>query len=345
MKTKISFDIQERTIANHKDDITKNLRKKYAQESKHLSQLNTYKSCLALVCDWLIVGIFIYVCELWFNPIFYMITILIIAGRQHAALVIVHEAAHFRISPKAWFNDLISDYFAAYPVLFDTHKYRLNHSKHHRFLNTDRDPDWIRKIPLRQWQFPLPISYVFRTYPKFLFVKGPLEWLILSLNFSGIVPISKLLGSYAQRKELVKRLVYYSVVAGIISYMNLWQELLLYWFVPLFFVFPTFQRIRSVAEHFGLEHNHELNSSRNVLAPWYETILFAPHNSNYHLTHHLFPAIPFYNLKKMNNFLMEDKAYCKLAHQNQSYIVSSKYPLRWDLFTKELKAISLPKVS
>lgn len=38
------------------------------------------------------------------------------------------------------------------------------------------------------------------------------------------------------------------------------------------------------------------------------------HHDNYHLVHHLFPAIPHYNLKKAHIILMNDKKYREAHH-------------------------------
>jgi fatty acid desaturase len=42
-------------------------------------------------------------------------------------------------------------------------------------------------------------------------------------------------------------------------------------------------------------------------------------NANYHLVHHLFPAIPQYNLPEMNRLLFADPEFCKFAHRNKTY--------------------------
>ncbi len=338
MKTAENFETEAEALFLNQQAVAKDLRKKFIEQTRHLSQLRTWRSVLALATDWAVIVGVASACELWFNPLSYFLAIAIIAGRQHGFFVLIHEATHFRLSNSAKINDLLSDYFAAIPVFFDTHMYRMNHSKHHRFLNSEEDPDWVRKQGRPEWKFPIRKDYIAKTYPKFLLFRGAVEWMTISLIFSGVLPLKTMLTGY-QRRLVLKRFVYYAVAAALLTYTQLWTAFAMYWVVPLLFVFPSFQRVRSVAEHFGLKREHELNSSRNILAPWYETLFFAPHNVNYHLVHHMFPAVPFYNLKKLNTLLMEDADYRRLAHQNTSYIALSAYALTKDLLVQKTEGL------
>lgn len=335
MSTLEDFESQSDVVFAREEAVARGLRKKFALEVKEMSKLRPWKSVLALVFDWAVVVGAIILCEMWFNPLSYLLAATIIAGRQHALLVLAHDAAHFRISSHSLINDFMSDFFAAIPAFFDTKMYRLHHAKHHRFLNTDNDPDWSRKRGRPEWQFPISKMFILKTYPKFIIFNGAAEWMTLSLFFSGILPLNTIFKG-DQRKQFLKRVVYFGIAAAIFTYMGVWKEFFMYWVVPLLFVFPSFQRVRSVAEHFGLKCDHELNSSRNVLAPWYETMFFAPHSVNYHLTHHIFPGVPFYNLKRLNKLMMTDTEYRKLAHQNLSYVVPSAYPLTQDLLSESV---------
>ena len=81
-----------------------------------------------------------------------------------------------------------------------------------------------------------------------------------------------------------------------------------------------FQYIRSVAEHFGeLAYEDSLSSSRTILPTRLERFLIALHNVSYHLEHHLFPGVPFYNLPKLHKKLMKGEAYQINAHITKGY--------------------------
>jgi len=269
---------------------------------KH-SQVNPLRQMATLLLDWVCMiaamGVAIYF------PPFYFFAVLIIAGRQHALLMMMHEGAHFRISKNTKLNDFVSDTFAAYPVFFSTLDYRNNHLPHHRYTNTDQDPDWIRKISHPEWQFPQSKSSIAKLLGRQILVGG-VEWLVLM----------------ARINKGWKKGIYWATILCFISAFGVWKEFLLFWMVPMMTFFPLFQRIRSIAEHFGLERSHEMNSTRNILAHPLETFFFSPHNVNYHLAHHMFPSVPQYNLKALHEDFCKHPVYRDLAHNNSSFFVT-----------------------
>ncbi len=69
-----------------------------------------------------------------------------------------------------------------------------------------------------------------------------------------------------------------------------------------------------MAEHSGLNNDTELTANRNTFGMHWTLFLLHPHHDNYHLVHHLFPAIPHYNLKKAHTILMQNKKYREAHH-------------------------------
>jgi fatty acid desaturase len=311
----------------------RDLRRSVAPELQKMSKLQPHRTYLAIAFDYLLIAGAIALGEIWPAPLTYFAAVLLIAGRQHALLGITHEGVHYRISAHHRWNDLVSDWLAAFPIFFDTEAYRQSHMKHHRHLNTDDDPDWVRKVGQPQWSFPVTPAYIAKSAPRFALWTGWRDWLGFSLPMTGLSPWRSVL-NFTQLRRLAKRAPFYLVAFGLIGHFQLWAEFALYWLVPFFFVFPTFQRIRSVAEHFALKYTHELNSTRNVHASWFERLFFGPHQLGYHLTHHLFPSVPFYRLPDFNQILEQDPGYRRQAHQNSAYITPRKGSMVRDLLGK-----------
>jgi fatty acid desaturase len=302
-----------------------------------LSEIQTLKQMSYIAFDWIVVTVSIVISQHYFNAATYILAVLVIAGRQHAMLAIMHEAAHLRLSKNHTVNDFLGNCLAAFPILAATEWYREHHGKHHRYLNSDQDPDWSRKVNFDEWKFPQSTKRFIGTISK-QFIVGGYEWLNLMVTMSGLFPLRRL-NDHNRAKTLALKATYYLVSLSVIFYFGLGSLFLIYWLVPLLIVFPALQRIRSISEHFGLAHTHELNATRNIESNWIERALLAPHNINFHLAHHLYPGVPHYNLNKLHQRLLTCSDYRAHAHQNDSYLSNTPKSLLKDL----IKPVSEPK--
>ncbi|MBX3039606.1 MAG: fatty acid desaturase family protein [Bdellovibrionaceae bacterium] len=291
------------------------------------SEVSFAKQFAFILTDWLVIFGAAFLSQQFFNPLSYLAAVLIIATRQHALLILMHDGSHFRLSNNRLLNDLTSDFLTAFPFLGATSWYRRHHAAHHRHLNTDQDPDWARKIHLQEWQFPQSVFQMTKTFTKQVLIGG-FEWVYLMVLMGIKVPETR-------TAKAIKALYYLGAFATI-HWLNLWSELVLFWLVPLFFVFPSLQRFRSMTEHFGLERSHELKDARNTLSNPIETFCLSPHGTNFHLVHHLFPSVPHYKLRKVHEKLMTFPLYAEESHHNASYLFASTSVLR-DLLDKPPK--------
>lgn len=300
-----------------------------------LSHLSTARFLWATALDWgIICGSIALSLAHPNNWIIYGLAVFMIATRQHAFLILAHEGAHFRVHRQSFLNDLISDILCAYPILFDTKIYRHTHLQHHDHLNTEQDPDWVRKYQLKEWIFPQSLKQIALFMLTYVPLKGALEWVVAAFHFSGL---KKITGYERSAFQVVSKLVFWSIVAGALAWTNQWTLFFWYWTVPFFTVFPGLQRLRSIAEHFGLSYSDDLTSTRDIRPSWLEGFLMAPHNVHFHLCHHLYPSVPFYNLAKLHSALMADAEFARKSHQNDSYILPTTKSLVRDLISTAKK--------
>ncbi|MEZ0393354.1 MAG: fatty acid desaturase family protein [Pseudobdellovibrionaceae bacterium] len=275
---------------------------------KEHSEARPGSHLLMMAFDWLCIGVTCALSLRFPHPALFTLSVMVIGCRQHALLVLAHDGAHNRISKNSRANDLFSNLFCGYPTLLSTKDYRRHHLAHHQHTNTDADPDWARKIQMREWQYPQNRVLMFTTMLKVFFVGGPL-WIYFMSKMT---------------QDNGPKMLYWACVLGVVTYLQAWPLFLLYWALPLMTVFQVIQRIRSIAEHFGLPRAHELNDTRNILAGPIEKFLLSPHNVNYHLTHHLFPSVPFSNLPGLHQKLNEHPIYRALAHNNDSFLFGKR---------------------
>jgi fatty acid desaturase len=281
---------------------------------KRLSVLNTWRTISAIAFDWAVIAAAIAISKWADHPLVYILAVAVIGGRMHAFAILLHEFAHFRfMSGRKTLSDWVCDLALAWPILTTVGSYRINHLAHHRYTNTDQDPDWVFKLGNRKFVFPKAWQEAVMDLAGYVLVVSSI------IDIFNIMGRLKLLDKSPLSYRLA-RLGFYIVMATLFTVLGIWTDVLLYWFVPYLTAFFLFMHVRSVAEHFGnLDYSHELSSTRTVLPHLWERAFFSPHNVNHHLEHHLYPSVPFYNLPQLHAVLMKNPEFAARAHLTRGY--------------------------
>jgi len=283
-------------------------------EVKRLSRLAPWRTAAAIVVDWAIIAAAIGLSEWTDSWLVWLAAVPVIAGRMHALAALMHDFAHYRFIAEKKLSDAVGNLVLAWPIGTTVAGYRRNHLAHHNYTNTGRDPDWVVKLGTREFSFPQEMRFAL-------------------LNFLGyFVGVSSLrdMRTAFQRmrdddvspwRQKLARLGFYGAIAAALTVTGTWAEFALYWAVPYVTLFFLFLYVRSVAEHFGetMEATSELNGTRTVLPHFWERWFFCPRNLNYHLDHHLYPSVPFYNLPALHEALKRNRAYAGEGHLTRGY--------------------------
>lgn len=297
---------------NNANDLNLNIP---SEELKPLFKKQIYRHVLGMLYDWALIILSIYLCLMYFNPLTYFIAVLIIGSRMHALAILMHDATHYRFLSNRKWSDFITNVTTMYPLFTNIDNYRQNHLRHHRHLNSEDDPDWVAKLGVKAFTFPKS---------KTEFLMTILSYLTLYRGLSDAIWFFKRFQNPKKGEEKPKdrkQLIFVLVLITVLTLGGWWKYYLLFWVVPYLSTFFMYQYIRSVAEHFGdLEYDHLLTSTRTVMPNWFEKFLLAPHNVGYHLEHHLYPGVPYYNLGKLHQLLMRDEKYSKQAHITIGYL-------------------------
>lgn len=72
--------------------------------------------------------------------------------------------------------------------------------------------------------------------------------------------------------------------------------------IPVFFVFPVAFALNRLGQHYDIDPNDPAKWSTLVKSSWFWNSLFL--FSNFHLEHHYFPSVPFYNLPRLQKLLL-----------------------------------------
>jgi fatty acid desaturase len=280
------------------------------EEIRNLSQIDSMKFTMAAALEVSLIVAAVGICQVWWNPLTYVLAVIVIGSRINGLGALMHDAAHYRGYANRKLNDFVGELLAL-PTSASMAGYRNSHFAHHRELNSENDPDWQRNLGLKEYEFPA----------------SPGSVLVHTVQYLSGLKIATAVGGFHKNKETrdiaaaVTRARLFFFAALLVSSIALgfWKLLLLYWIVPLMTVFLAIRYIRSVAEHYAVEHENVLNESRTVMAPFWELWLIAPWGLNYHLEHHLFPGVPCFRLGELHRLLMTKHPYPQIAHVTQGY--------------------------
>ncbi|MDK7115336.1 fatty acid desaturase family protein [Staphylococcus pettenkoferi] len=283
--------------------------KEIRKELKPLMKKNNYYNIIALIIDWsLILG-----CSAASvfseNLIIYLFTILIIGSRMRAFDNLMHEACHRSLFTNKFYNKWIACLFIAFPIFTSYTAYCNSHFEHHRNLwDAEKDPDTkrYRLVGLDKPQKSTKLfvkNHILKTLLLFHVPKYILGTINVNL-YSKEIP----------KSEIWVRNIFWMSIITLSIIFNFWLYLILFWFVLLLTTFQIIRYWAEMAEHSGLNNGEEITASRNTFGMPWTIFLLHPHHDNYHLVHHLFPAIPHYNLKKAHEILMTDTKYREAHH-------------------------------
>lgn len=273
-------------------------------EIRRLSVLSPGRGALHVAFEWAVVFATIAVAQKLRNPFVYVLAVMVIGARQHAMLILMHEAVHHRLFKSKRLNEIVGDVLLAWPCLVSMRSFSRNHLAHHRHLNTAADPDIVRKQNDPEWRFPMR--------------RSRLAW-ILAKQFTGLgfvylVQVFRSLDKNAADETVTYkrlRMGFYAVALAIILYAGVFKLFLLYWALPfltwLMFIF----RIRTMSEHPKVERTSEYATSLEYRLSRLERMFVTPKYAFYHIEHHCYPSVPFYRLPELHQVLTANEAFRK----------------------------------
>jgi fatty acid desaturase len=298
-----------------------------AEELAPLTQLSAARSLLAIAQTVSLLALFIGV-GAWAlghgHWALVVLCVLLIGPQQHAIFILNHEAAHYRLLPNRWWNDALGSFIGMTGGV-SMHTYRVTHRLHHNHLYGPQDPDTAI-----HGGYPRGTAYLLKKLAQDLV--GWNAWKTYAYFFgapainaetgAAINPLNDTSEDLRRAARTDRwRVVAFQVLVPIALYfiaINLeWMPAnrqfslifwcyLVFWLLPLVTVLQPILRLRAILEHGGAtdlsspltaaRSNRTSGTTTNVLA---RCFLF-PHHVNYHMEHHLYPAVPHYHLPSLH---------------------------------------------
>lgn len=292
------------------------------EEITELTTKSDLHGSWAVLSTWAVIGgTFAVVASTWeYLPVWGKLlmciaALVILAGRQLALAIIMHDASHQSLFKTKWLNDIATDWLCARPIWNDLKKYRAHHLRHHSKTSTVEDPD----LSLVEG-FPTSKKSLMRKF--FRDVSG-----ITGLKFAlgrVLMDVEKMEWTVSNDRRWIsqegRHWVDYpkaflknsggAIATNAALFSILWAaghpKLYVLWILAYLTPFPLFLRVRSMAEHAGMPtSNSALTNTRSTKAGYIARALVAPIHVNFHKEHHLMATVPYFKLPKMHQMLLE----------------------------------------
>ena len=246
--------------------------------------------------------------------------IVILGGRQLGLGILMHETAHRSLMKSGPVNDWVGQWLCAAPMFVDLLTYRRYHMTHHARTGTEQDPDLGNYA-----NYPVSTASLLRKMGRDLSGRSGVRALLsLMFLYASRDPEAQRQGySYTQDAPAGSRsvrtllwnvrriLAANAVMLGLCALAGHAAAYLL-WPVSWLTTYMLFSRIRNAAEHGALPGTRSTDmwsNTRTVRAAWWERLTVAPNYVNFHVEHHLVPAVPSYNLPSFHRWLVQHGAY------------------------------------
>jgi fatty acid desaturase len=221
-----------------------------------------------------------------------LIEYLTIGVAMHGLAVLMHEASHGNLVRRPTLDRWLG-FLCGVPVLLACSAYRVVHLRHHRYLRGPRDPEEFIHLAKHRW-IQSGAFYIWG-------IIGGASYLV----FVPLVGLAR--GTRRDRVKILQEytllFLLYAALFGAAAHYSVLPEVfhsvVLPWAVVILFT-----NIRGWSEHPMTIAGSPWTATRTITSLRLVSLLMC--NVNYHLEHHLYSSIPWYNLPKLNALLRHE---------------------------------------
>ncbi len=260
-----------------------------------------------IVHCWGVIALSVVLFALWPNPLTFLLAVVLIGSRQLGLAILMHEAAHNALFKTRKINEFVGEWLCGRPILAELAAYRHYHLTHHRFTQTDKDPDLVLSE-----KFPTTKASLRRKFVRDLTgqtgIKQFVAQIMMSFRLAGdddAIDAAKQDAAQAfKASDLWKSLPVFFGIVVVMGVLGEWWYGIVFWMLPYLTWFQLVLRVRNIAEHGATEQSEDpLRNVRTTLAGPVARALVAPYWVNYHLEHHMIMHVPCWRLSEMHRLL------------------------------------------
>jgi fatty acid desaturase len=238
---------------------------------------------------WVLVPVYIALGYLWMSMVTFM-----------------HDALHhtlFRSKAANWAFGIL----CMLPIFATFVGFREDHIEHHRHNRSPKDPDAFTMGKRGVADFVLFYAYAL--------IGGVLSF----IHFNFIYPFQKFGPKLwaIQLFEIALKATVYTLVLSWAASIGMLGKALEVWLYPVL-VLSLLNSMRFIAEHYGAPWDQgQMAGTRTVTSNPVHSFFW--NNINWHIGHHVYPTVPWYNLQKLHR-LLEPQIKASGAPVDKSYL-------------------------
>jgi fatty acid desaturase len=277
-----------------------------AEFREQLRRIPSLRNAVSVAATWVQIGAIVWA-AIAFGPWAWPPAVLLM-GRAFAQLAsLMHEAAHRLLFADKRANDIVGRWLLGFPSFTSTDVYRRVHMAHHRDEFGPDEPD----IPL-YIGYPVGRASLRRKLLRDATGRTGLKLMRgLFRNARSADPRS--------RRTFWKIMSVQAALAGAAIGSGHWWLYPLLWLVPYLTVWRVINRLRSIAEHGGMQRSPDRRESTHSVRQHIAARFFlVPYNIGWHLAHHVDAGVPFRNLPALHDALNE-AGYVSPSFEYPSY--------------------------
>jgi fatty acid desaturase len=272
-----------------------------------LRRIPSVRNALSVVSCFAQTAVVIGLCVGLHNPLLW-IPAFVLMGRAHAQIAaLMHEAAHRLLFRNKTLNDFVGRWLLGYPSFANTDRYRRIHMAHHREEFGPDEPD----IPLYRG-YPITRDSLRRKLIRD--ATGQTGYKLMAAQLSALRRPDN-----AARQAVIRTYVLQLALAVISAVAGYPLVYWLLWFVPYLTIWRVINRLRSIAEHGGMQRSKDRReTTHSVTQHWLARSILVPYWIGWHMAHHCDSGIPMRNLPRYHRALL-DSAYISADLEYPSY--------------------------
>ena len=212
-----------------------------------------------------------------------------------------HETVHRTAFKTRWINEIFY-HTSSFMCDFEGFRWRWSHTFHHTYtLQTEGDYDHEIQISRPTELFWFFLNYI--PFTDLLYPHRLIKYEVLKHAFGKLTPVVNISVPKNQKKKIIwNSRLYVLIWINIFVFSFYIGSILpiLYIILPTYYGKPIWFAV-NVTQHLGAAidtKDHRLSSYSLKINP---ILSFLYWKMEYHLEHHMFPMVPSYNLKKLQN--------------------------------------------